>query len=297
MKNLTLIIPLGSERNIEGISEIKKQKIKYIQIYGTNPSKNRNIGVKQAKTNYIGFINGHTIISKNWAREVDSFFKKHPEIDIVGGPQLTLSNEKRFAKISGYALSSKFGAANVSSRYKQNKLNLNADETMLTSANLICKKKVFKKIKFDENIYPGEDPKFIDDARKAGFKTAYSPEIVVYNKRREDAASLIKQIFSYGLTRPKKESLKETLKKPFFLIPSLFLIYVLFLPILYLISPVIILPLLAYLALNILFSLYESLKNKDLASFIFLPVIFLIIHLSYGAGFIAGIIRNLSKAK
>ena len=161
---------------------------------------------------------------------------------------------------------------------------------MLTSANLICKKSVFKKIKFDEKIYPGEDPKFISDARKADFKVAYSPEIVVYNQRRGDIISFIRQIFSYGLTRPKKESLMETLKKPFFLVPSLFLIYILILPLLLLINSKFALPLYAYLCLSIFFSIYESIKNKDVLAFFILPLLFLIIHISYGIGFIKGLV-------
>ena len=50
IKDITLIVPLASGRKINGISEIKKQKIKCIPVYGTNPSANRNIGVKKAKT-------------------------------------------------------------------------------------------------------------------------------------------------------------------------------------------------------------------------------------------------------
>ena len=44
-------------------------------------------------------------------------------------------------------------------------LNLNADEKSITSANLICKKEVFKKIEFNSKLYPGEDPRFIEDAK------------------------------------------------------------------------------------------------------------------------------------
>jgi GT2 family glycosyltransferase len=289
---LTIIIPLASGKEIEGLEQIKKQKIKCIPIYGKNPSKNRNQGVKSAKTDYVAFINGHSIISDNWLKKAESFFKEHPEIDIVGGPQLTPESDNLFEQASGYALSSKFGSANVNSRYKLNKMNLNADETMLTSANLICKKRVFKKIKFDESVYPGEDPKFIEDARKKGFKVAYSPEIIVYNKRRADMTSFIKQIFSYGFTRPKKESFMDTLKKPFFLVPSLFLIYFLFLPMLFLVNKALMWPILAYFILSILCSLYESIKNKNFRSFFILPLLFLIIHMSYGLGFIFGTVNK-----
>lgn len=293
MSEITIVVPLGPNGEIEGLGEIEKQIIKVIPVYGTNPSKNRNEGVRKVKTDYVAFINGHTLISPDWLKQTKTFLRKNPEIDIVGGPQLTSKNESLFGLASGYALSSKFGAANVSTRYRTNKLNLNADETMLTTANLICKKSVFKKVNFDEHIYPGEDPKFISDALKAGFRVAYSPEITVYNKRRTNIASFIKQIFSYGFTRPKKENLKETLKKPFFLVPSFFLIYLLLLPSLFLINKHALFPIYCYIFINIFFSLYESLKNKKFYLIFILPWLFLVIHITYGLGFIFGTLNKL----
>ena len=296
MKNLndiTIIVPLAPGSDITDIEEIKRQKIKCIPIVGTNPSANRNLGIKAADTEYIAFINGHTNITSNWVEEVHSFFKNHPEIDIVGGPQLTSQDEDSFGRASGIALSSAFGAANANTRYTQGSLNLNANETMLTSANLICRKRVFQKVKFDETLYPGEDPKFISDAIKERFKVAYSPDIIVYNKRRNNILSFIKQIFSYGIARPKKETLIDTLKSsPLFLVPPSFVIYLLFFPLLFWITSLSIWPIYLYLALNISFSYYEAMHNRNLFLFLHLPILFLIIHLGYGFGFIIGTIKR-----
>jgi hypothetical protein len=297
MEDITLIIPSIEGGKIYGLEQIKKQKIKSIISYGSNPSENRNKGVAKARTKYVGFINAHSLISRNWKKQVLSFFKKYPEIDIVGGPQLTINKEDLFAKASGCALSSKFGSAGVSSRYVPNKLNLNADETMITSANLICKREVFNKVKFDENIYPGEDPKFIADAKKNNFRVAYSPNIIAFNKRRTSLFLLIKQIFSYGFTRPMKEPILDTIKKPFFLVPSLFLIYLILLPLLVSFNKAFLFPLSLYFILNIIFSIFESIKVRNMIFILFLPWIFLSIHLSYGIGFIAGSLNNFKSKK
>lgn len=294
MTKITAIIPLAPNKNPEILESAEKLKnnLKIIIEEGTNTSKNRNLGIKKARTDLIAFLDAHTILPENWPEEVEKFFINYPEIDIVGGPQLTSKEEPLFVRTSGYALSSIFGSANLQSRYKPKRINLNADERHLTSANLICKRAIFKKIKFDESIYPGEDPKFISDALKAGFRIAYSPNIFVYHKRRANFKSLIKQIFSYGRTRPKKEPLLETLKSPFFLIPSIFLIYLSFLPTLLAINILTLTPLIIYLALNIYFSIYQSISNKNFKALFPLPFIYLAIHLSYGAGFIYGLIKN-----
>ena len=299
MKKITIVIPMSPEGKIDALESTKKQKnVKIIVVRGLNPSRNRNIGIEKAGTEFIAFINGHTILSENWGMKLEEFFKEHPEIDMVGGPQLNYGGDNNFTQASGYALGSVFGGGNINKRYKKGKLNLNADETSLTSANLICRKRVLQKVKFDEKIYPGEDPKFISDSIKAGFKVAYSPDIIVYNRRRGSFLRLTKQIYNYGVTRPKKERFAETLKMPFFIIPSLFLIYVVlivFLIIIGRLNLLVLIPAIFYILLNFYFSFINSIKNKDIASFFLLLIIHPTIHLSYGLGFLISTIKNNLK--
>ncbi len=303
----SLVIPLGPGRNAEVIDSIKKsdypeKKYEIIVKEGSNPSDNRNNGAKESKGEIIGFLDDDAVIDENLLKKAEEFFEKHKETDIVGGAQLTPEWQRGFAKISGYALSSKFGAWNMGSRYSQQKLNLNADETMLTSANLFCRREVMKKIQFDSKLFPGEDPKFIEDAKRAGLRVAYSPDLILYHKRRETNNALIKQIASYGRTRTRKENFLKTLKKPFFLIPSLFVIYLFLLLILIFLEffkistfPIEIFsfPLVFYTGLDLIFSFYEAIKNRHLAAFVPLLFIFPIIHLSYGFGMIQGYFEKI----
>lgn len=291
---ITAIIPLGERMDAEVLDTIKKQdeKINFIIERGSNPSVNRNRGIEKAKTEIIAFINGHTILPKDWSKNIKIFFEKYKNIDIVGGPQLTPKNSSYFEKISGYALGSKFGSGEVSTRYSGKKLLLDADETSLSSANMACRKKVFNKIKFDEKLYPGEDPKFISDAKKFGFKIAYSPEIIAFHRRRTNIKDFATQNFNYGKVRPKKESLSETIKHPSFLVPSLFLIYLVILIPLSIISKLSLIPAILYAGASIFFSVYEGVKNRILSSIFILPFIFLLIHISYGAGFLYGMIKK-----
>jgi len=54
-----------------------------------------------------------------------------------------------------------------------------------------------------------------------------------------------------------------------------------------------IVPFIAYLVLIFLFSLYDSLSNKDFKAIFILPFIYPMIHLSYGIGMIYGYIKKL----
>jgi len=311
---VSLVIPVAPYREAEIIESVKrldypKDQIQVIVVRGKNPSNNRNRGAERALGEIIGFLDDDGIIGEDFLRNVVGFFEKYPEVDVVGGPQLTPKDDEGFAKISGYALCSKFGAAGVTSRYKRGKLNLNADEKLLTSANLFVKKEVMGGVKFDSSLWPGEDPKFIEDCKKVGFKVAYSPDFVIYHRRRPDVKDFIKQIFNYGRVRPAKESFFKILKKPQFLVPSLFVVYLIALFGVMgmnasLTGDVIgtgqandlftlfFIPLVFYILLTLSFSLIESIKNKDLESFFILPFIYPMIHISYGIGMLISFFKK-----
>jgi len=301
----SLVIPLAPYRNAEIIHSIEnldysRKEFQVIVVKSLNPSNNRNRGAKKAKGEIIAFLDDDAVIESDFLRKAEDFFEKHPEVDIVGGPQLTPKDDEGFAKISGYALSSKFGAWKMVSRYESKKLNLNADETQLTSANLFVKKEVMNEVKFDPRLWPGEDPDFITKAKGKGFKVAYSPDIVVYHKRRATIKAFAKQIFSYGKTRTMKESFFKTLKRPFFLVPSIFFLYLIILLISIILKPsvtgnvigiskvglnsLLFLPLILYLILDLVFSVYEAIKNRNFTAFFPLLLIFPLLHLSYGIG-------------
>ena len=154
MKQISVIVPLGKGRDADAVRSIEKfgNRVQLIVERGGNPSRNRNRGISKAIHPYIAFINGHTILPDNWINEIDSFFKRYPSIDIVGGPQLNAPDANLFERASGYALGSIFAAGSLSTRYHRKGLILNASERQLTSANLICKRHVLKTIKFNEKL-------------------------------------------------------------------------------------------------------------------------------------------------
>jgi len=315
----SLVVPLAPDRNapiIESIKEMDYPKSEFhvVVVKGLNPSENRNKGAAKSNGEIIAFLDDDALVKKNYLQKAEEFFNKHPEIDIVGGPQLSPEDDGRFAKISGYGLMSKFGAWSVAHRYSLRDENLDADESMLTSANMLCRKSVMNKIKWDTKFFPGEDPKFIEDAKKAGLKIAYSPDIIVYHKRRPTVRLFMKQMFNYGKTRPFKESFFQTMKMPFFLVPSAFAAYLFLLLLLIgtnfaltgnvfssnillinnvpLFSKIYVIPLAVYIVLAFLFAVNDSVKNKHFNAVFFLPFIYFLIHISYGYGMIWGYVKK-----
>ena len=298
MVKFSLVIPVAPTRNAEILESIKKldypkKDFEVLVEIGLNPSENRNKGAEKSKGGFVIFLDDDAFIDKDYLNKVEEFLKKYPETDIVGGPQLTPEQDGFFAKISGIALTSSFGAFKVNKRYQEGKINFNVDETSLTSANLLVRKKSFEKIKgFDLKLFPGEDPEFIQRAKKLNFKIAYNPEMKVFHKRRPNFNLFCKQFFKYGFVRPKINKILRQ-NKIIFLIPMLFSVYILFLPTMFLFFQPFIFPFLFYILLAILFSAKDSFKNRKVISFFILPFLYFSIHLSYGIGMFTGYVKIL----
>ncbi|MAG47630.1 hypothetical protein CL617_03415 [archaeon] len=292
----SIVIALAPERNAEVLDSLKlvdylKENYEIIVKKGLNPSENRNNGIKESKGEIIVILDDDAYLDENILKNAESFFKEHKDISIVGGPQLTPKTDNFFAKTSGYVLESKFGAYQMSSRYTKQKLNLNADEKSITSANCFIRKNIIKDVGyFNTNLYPGEDPEFFSRAKNKGFKIAYSPNLIIYHKRRNTFFSFLKQIYKYGKVRLQKENINKSIVNPVFLIPSIFFIYVITLPLTYQLSSLFVLPLILYIIINILFSFIISFKNEPYA-FPLIFILFFSIHLSYGLGMLIYILK------
>lgn len=295
---ISAVVAVAPERDCEVMDSLKnmnypKGKFEVIIKAGKNPSENRNKGIKAARGEIIAFLDDDAVLDLNLFKNAERFFKDHLEIDVVGGPQLTPKDDSFFAKTSGYAIESFFGTFRMSKRYSKGKLELDTDETTLTSANCFVRKKVFSKVAgFDPRLFPGEDPEFFARVKKNGFKLAYSPELVIYHRRRAGFFGFCRQFFNYGKVRLQKEKIGKSLPGLVFFMPSLFLIYLILLPLLvYLFNWWFALPLVFYLIVASLVSFY-ILFTKRVLGFLLLPFLFLSLHLSYGAGMLYFLLKQ-----
>lgn len=300
-KYFSIVIPLAPWRDAEIVSYLHKQnfpkdKFEIIIEKGLNVPINRNNGFKKAKGQIIIFLDDDAFIEPDFLQKVDSIFKKHPEIDVLGGPQLTPKSDKLFAKANGCALASVWGAPVGYQRYRRGKTTLNANSSHITGALMICRRRVLEKITFDQKIYPRDDVVFVEKAKSKGFKIAYFNELYLYHRRRASLKSLIHQVFHYARSRSMRKVSDYSAKELPFLIPALFLIYLLAVPFLASYSFLFFAPLISYLFCTLLFSLYEGFSQKMPETMILLPFMFLVIHLSYGAGFITGFILQIKNS-
>ncbi len=146
---------------------------------------------------------------------------------------------------------------------------------------------------FDEELVRDQDDEFNYRIREAGGKILLSPAIKSEYTVRSTPRALWKQYFQYGLWKvrvlqkhPRQMSLRQ-------FVPPLFVLSLIISGLLAL-SPVFhslsfFVPIL-YFLVNLLSSIYTASK-RGWQYLLLLPMIFAILHLSYGSGFLVGLVK------
>lgn len=255
---------------------------------GPNPSRNRNQRVRVARADVLAFTDDDCRVAPDWLTSAAAFFRAHPDYDVVGGPQLNTGDEGVLGRASGYALGSWFGTYRQCRRYRCAPLDLAATQCDLTSANLFVTRRAFDTWgPFDERLWPNEETALLRRIEAGGGRIAYDPSILVFHKRRASLRALARQCFGYGRGRARQASLEgERMPGVSQMVPSVFLLYLLLLPLLASLSTAALVPLAGYLVVSLLISISTAAVEADPAAAALMPLTFLVIHAAYPAGFL-----------
>ena len=171
----------------------------------------------------------------------------------------------------------------------------NSEKKRYTSS-LFCgmyRKEVYDTVgEYNELLPRSEDNDMSYRMRKAGYKLCYSPDIVFYQQTRSTLPKMLKQKFLNGYWIGKTLGISPKCFSLFHFVPFAFIIGIILTSVLSILN----LPFLAnlmwsaYLLLVFVMSVIETVKKPKLTN-IFLPLIFFLLHLSYGVGTLIGIIE------
>jgi hypothetical protein len=139
---------------------------------------------------------------------------------------------------------------------------------------------------FDERLYPNEENELLERIRRDGGRLIHDPDLAVFRSQRPTIKAFCRQLYSYGRGRGEQTLISGVLK-PVTLIPSIFLLYLLLLPLAH--KAVYYLPLLCYLISTVIVASFEGLRSGRIRSAAMLPLLFPVFHLCYGAGMISGL--------
>jgi len=159
----------------------------------------RNIGINNAKGEIIAFTDGDCRVEKDWLKNIYTFFKKNPEIHVVGGSVYT-AKELRGNIIADYYNDALWPMMPIYSHEMEVKIDNFHLIRPPNSNNLSIRKKIFEnKLFFDENFRGGyEETELLWRILLRGYRVKVSPKICVEHFHTKSLSKLLKRAYNYG---------------------------------------------------------------------------------------------------
>ncbi len=212
--------------------------------------------------------------------------------DNVGGSWITLPGDSTVkSQAIASALASPFGVGNAHYR-----LSINATREVDTVPFGCYRREVFDRVGlFDEDLLRNQDDSFNARLKNNGGKIFLIPDIKIRYYARTSIKSILKMFYQYGLFKPlgnRKINRPATFRQ---LIPPIFVLFLIFTIIASIFSRFALLldviGLSVYLLMDLIFSFTISGKKSKPGLTFYLPWIFFLIHISYGIGYLTGIVK------
>lgn len=271
-------IKQSSNRNIKLIENIKK-----ITPYALN------LGIKGSSGDVVIILGAHSYIDKDFVKNnVRNLYDKNYE---CSGGVIETINENFMGQVISSAMSCPFGVGNALFRYSTK------EQEVDTVPFAAYKREVFDKIGyFDEQLVRNQDDEFNLRLSNSGGKVLLSPDIKSYYYSRSSMKKLWKQYFQYGFWKVRviqKHNKPASIRH---LIPLLFVVSLVAGTVLSFFSKIIGGLFLLEIALYLLISLVFAFKiGKGIKQKVIMPLVFFILHFSYGTGFLMGIFNFYIK--
>lgn len=246
-----------------------------------------NIALRQAKGVIIIRVDGHCIIASDYISKCVEHILKDG-VDGVGGPMQTIG-ETSLAKAIAIGMSSSFGVGNSAFRTLSDK-TLWVDTVPFPA---YTREIIQRAGMYDEELVRNQDDEYNYRIRELGGRILMANDVHSTYFSRGSLKVLWRQYFQYGYWKvrvlqkhPRQMSVRQFVP-PIFVISLVVSILLTFLPVSRPLSPVI--PLL-YLIANIFTSIQVAVTH-GIRYLPELPIVYAILHLSYGLGFLVGMVR------
>jgi len=246
-----------------------------------------NLALRQAKGGIIIRVDGHCIIAPDYVRKCVEHIQQEG-VDGVGGPMESVG-ETQLSKVIAVGMSSPFGVGNSAFRTLSGRTMLVDTVPFPAYTRQIIERAGY----YDEELVRNQDDEYNYRIRELGGKILLAEDVRSTYFSRGSLLKLWRQYYQYGFWKvrvlqkhPLQMSLRQFVPPSFVLALLLSLWFFLFakFDFLGLIVPAM------YLAVNPLASLWTA-ARRGWKYFPMLPIVFAILHLSYGTGFLVGLVK------
>jgi glycosyltransferase involved in cell wall biosynthesis len=318
MKELTVIIPcLNEEKFIEKTlqsiihSDFNKDKLK-ILIYDGNSEDSSveiinkyvekfnyislrinneriapvafNQGIKEADTEFVMILGAHSEVATNYFTKCIDFLQNNKNYDVVGG---VLKNKgvDRISDSIAIAMSSPFGVGGAHFR-----TGVKSGE-VTTVAFGVYRKSIFDKVGlFNERLVRGQDGEMNHRIIKSAGKIYLLNDTKAIYYVRSSFKKLFKQYFQYGYWKFILNVINKSFVSLRQIVPSLFITLIVLTIFSWIYSKPIFILCLCFLTLYFSMGIYQGIRlSKSWIKRFNIFLGFMVLHISYGIGYFAGI--------
>jgi glycosyltransferase involved in cell wall biosynthesis len=246
-----------------------------------------NLGIQLSKGEIIGIVSGHAELGSDYVSQAVSTLMR-TGANLVGCPVRAIS-QTWIGRAIAEATSTPFGVGGARFRYT------NREEWVDTAYMGMCWRELYLRIGgFDQELVKNQDDELSYRLREQGGKVICDPAIYSHYHNRSTIHSLWRQYFLYGLwkVRVLQKHTRQMRARQF--VPPTFvagllgsgLAGIFWTPAHWLFLAVLV----SYLFVNLVASLWTAWR-KGWKYLPLLPLVYLILHLSYGLGFLAGLVK------
>jgi len=307
LPSVTVIIPARpDELEVRAAAAARRldypaERLEIILARGQQPSVQRNSALRTARGDLIYFLDDDSLPLPGNLRVAAEHFRD-PQVQMLGGPNLCPPDapelEQVFALVLGCWLA--FGPSRA--RYAKVGRVRPTSEKELILCNLMARRAtLLQHGGFNEALYPNEENALMDQIQKAGGRLLYDPNFVVQRRPRRTLGAFCRMLKTYGRGRAEQFRETPTLGSALNFVPPLFLVYLLTLPVSWLLPLGSAaeawrvwyhLPLLAY-GLTVWLQVLALLPAAGLMRALCALPLIVLTHLLYGCGFWRGLFTRL----
>lgn len=221
-----IVIFNGDRAYLEKCAQIYKN-FQMTFIHKTTPANARNFAARQAKGEYLFFLDDDCLLPENYFQNLDF----NLGWDVVGGPDQTPKQSTPFQVLTGKALSSPLCMGPTYKRHTLTKeYDTCANEKSLILCNLWIKASLFKMEGFHFNIdlFRNEENYLLKELKNKGKAIHYNPLLFVYHQRKAGLESLGAAVIKSGECRIQNFSLMPQKKEILYLLPLVWFSLLLF---------------------------------------------------------------------
>lgn len=243
-----------------------------------------NLGIDAASGDVMGIVSGHAALAHDYVRNAVATLRR-TGADMVGGPVRAIGDGPT-AEAVAVAMSTPFGVGGATFRYLDHEAEV---DTVFMG---ICPRDVYRAFRFDEEMVRNQDDELSYRLLDAGARIVCSPAIRSSYRSRGTVQGLWRQYFDYGYWKVRVLEKHPDQARIRHVVPAAFVGVILvgapasvtWRPAAVASSIIVA----SYVAADLLASARarRGLTSSTLAR---LPFVYPVLHLAYGAGFIAGL--------